>query len=92
MNDVAYKLLLPEHAQVHPVFHVSQLRRALHSCTPVEPNLPLCADDLVVPVEVLQSHCSVIEQVQVRYSGATIITWEDKEALRTGFPHAAAWG
>uniref|UniRef100_A0A453EU58 Tf2-1-like SH3-like domain-containing protein n=1 Tax=Aegilops tauschii subsp. strangulata TaxID=200361 RepID=A0A453EU58_AEGTS len=29
INDMAYKLQLPPHATVHPVFHVSLLRRAL---------------------------------------------------------------
>ena len=55
INDVAYKLQLPPQATVHPVFHVSLLRRALLPGMVVENQLPHCADDLAVPVEILQT-------------------------------------
>lgn len=99
INDVAYKLQLPEHSAVHPVFHVSQLRKALTPGTQVHFQLPLSADALAVPVEVLNTRWrkkngAMIEQVQVRWSGDAAIgtTWEDKVALQARFPNAEAWG
>ncbi|XP_040244116.3 uncharacterized protein [Aegilops tauschii subsp. strangulata] len=69
INDVAYELQLPASSTVHPVFHVSQLRQALLPGTVVTPMLPVCTDDLAVPVEILQTRwCKrrgeVVEQVQ----------------------------
>ena len=53
INDVAYKLQLPPQATIHPVFHVSLLRRALNPGMTVETHLPQCSDELAVPVAVL---------------------------------------
>ena len=40
INEVAYKLQLPLQATIHPVFHVSLLRRVMHSGMTVESQLP----------------------------------------------------
>lgn len=84
---------------MHTVFHISQLQQALLPGTPVATELPLCTDDLAIPLDVLQTRWrkqrgSVVEQIQVKWSDATNpgVTWEDKEALRARFPRAAAWG
>lgn len=99
INEAAYKLQLPQHATIHPVFHVSLLRRALVPGMAAKTHLPHCTDDLAVPVAVLQTRWrkkngGVIEQVKVRWSNSEIMgtTWEDKASLVARFPLAEAWG
>lgn len=99
INDVAYKLQLPPGTAVHPVFHVSQLKRALLPGTPVATQFPTPSDALAVPVEVLQTRWrktagAMVEQVKVRWSDDSTLgsTWEDKAALQARFPTAEAWG
>ena len=55
VNDVAYKLQLPPDSTVHPVFHVSMLRRALLPGIEATPELPIDHDMLAVLVQILQS-------------------------------------
>ncbi|XP_031247972.1 uncharacterized protein LOC116105702 [Pistacia vera] len=44
VGQVAYKLKILPKARIHPVFHMSQLKRNLHISVPIQP-LPLsCAD------------------------------------------------
>lgn len=99
INDVAFKLELPPQAQVHPVFHVSQLRRFVQPGTPISPELPTNTDIPAVPMEILQTRWrkkqdGMIEQVRVRWSDAASMgdTWEDKIELQARFPDAEAWG
>lgn len=99
INEVAYKLQLPQQATIHPVFHVSLLRQALLPGMAVETHLPHGLDDLAVPEAVLQTHWrknkdDVREQVKIQWSAASNlgITWEDKASLMARFPHAEAWG
>ncbi|SPT19920.1 unnamed protein product [Triticum aestivum] len=99
INDAAYKLDLPPHSQVHPVFHVSQLRHCLRPGTLSNSTLPHHTDAPVVPVAVLQhrwrkKNGAMVEQVRVRWSDEAAFrdTWEDKAALQARFPAAEAWG
>ena len=99
INEVAYKLQLPPQATIHPVFHVSLLRRVMHSGMTVESQLPQCTDELAVPVAILQSRWRLSkgkmrEQVRVRWSNSEVLgdTWEDKASLQERLPFAEAWG
>jgi len=55
VGAVAYKLQLPEHTNIHPVFHVSLLKKALPSTTQVSSGLPVNSETDVfrIPVKVL---------------------------------------
>ena len=57
IGQVAYGLQLPEGAQIHPVFHVSQLKRVIGNVQ-VESELPSSLQgqgENIVPVQVLQT-------------------------------------
>ena len=51
---VVYKLELPSSTTIHPVFHVSQLKRALGSADLCQPLSPILAEDLEWLVELDQ--------------------------------------
>ncbi|KAM3253811.1 hypothetical protein ACQJBY_047733 [Aegilops geniculata] len=99
VNNVAYKLQLPEHAQIHPVFHVSQLRKALVPGTTASSNLPVHSDIPVVPLKIMlhrwrQHQGAMVEQILVRWSNPAALedSWEDRAALQARFPASKAWG
>ena len=57
IGRAAYRLDLPEHSQLHPVFHVSQLKPFLSNYTPVFSELPKVAEldaSNLLPEEVLE--------------------------------------
>jgi hypothetical protein len=99
IGATAYKLYLPDSAQIHPVFHVSQLKAAISRNQVVAASLPAQTDALQIPTKVLQSRLIqkggvTVAQVKVVWSGMddSLATWEDLKALQDRFPHAPAWG
>jgi hypothetical protein len=102
VGAMAYKLELPADAQVHPVFHVSQIKPFVPSNVLVFHKLPKMLDlgqgDLE-PVEILDRRLvkkgnAAVTQILLRWSGMSpdCATWEDYHVLRTRFPTASAWG
>lgn len=102
IGSAAYKLELPEHSLIHPVFHVSQLKPFNPYYTPVFSELPTLTDLSTVdlyPEQVLDRHpvkkgnCA-IPQVLVKWSKLpeAAATWEDFYMVKERFPQALAWG
>lgn len=102
LGAVAYKLDLPATSQIHPVFHVSQLKPFTPNYTPVFTELPTLTDLSVQGTEPLQvldrrmvkkGHKAIV-QVLVRWKNLdpAATTWEDYTVLKHRFPEAVAWG
>jgi hypothetical protein len=94
-GSVAYKLQLPPSSSIHPVLHVSQLKRAL-APSETTAELPDRFDELQVPVKILKRRLGAegSHQVLVQWSGLSpsLATWEDVTHLQQRFPQALAWG
>jgi len=102
VGEVAYKLDLPSSSQVHPVVHVSQLKKHVPPLTPVSTSLASLASVTDIALEPLQ----IIEHAYVPHGGATatrvrirwtglppdMTSWEDANDLCRRYPHAPAWG
>ena len=99
VGEVAYRLELPSHlANVHDVFHISQLKKCLR--VPAE-QLPLeelsVRDDLTYseyPVKILDTwtrtmRSKVIKMCKAQWShhSEEEATWEREDELQAEFPH-----
>jgi transposase InsO family protein len=98
VGSVAYRLKLPEESKVHPVFHVSQLKRVRHQPTQVMSSLPDMYSVLQVPLSILEYRWlkeanRMSRQGLVSWTNAdsTATTWENLEDLHRRFPEAPAW-
>lgn len=95
VGAVAYKLELPASSRIHPIFHVSQLKKAVASSVPVA-QLPQSLTGFQVPERILQRRLNAdgLSQILIQWSGmpASLATWEDALLLHQRFPHAPAWG
>jgi hypothetical protein len=97
---VAYRLKLPNHCTIHPVFHVSQLKKCVSNSVQISSTLPDPGVAVYqVPEKILDTRRikkgeTDINQVVVQWSKLSheLATWEDKEALQQQFTGAPAWG
>ncbi|KOM56927.1 hypothetical protein LR48_Vigan10g281900 [Vigna angularis] len=95
VGKVAFRLQLPESARIHPVFHVSQLKKAVGEKR-IESELPpeLQADGpMFWPVKVLdrrqrQNGEEAIPQVLIEWQegGREGATWEDVATIQEQYP------
>ena len=96
IGKVAYKLSLPAHSLIHPVFHVSQLKLAVEPSTKVQ-ELPLILSSSfewnAEPEELLSVRRSADKkqvEVLVKWSGLPDFenSWESLQRLKEQFPHS----
>lgn len=98
VGTVAYRLELPPTSAVHPVFHVSQLKKAVGAHRSVTASLPPSSAAWSIPEAILQRRTIVkwataVQQGLIKWSGLpkSLATWEDLEFLRQQFPRATVW-
>ena len=80
IGEVAYRLDLPLHSQVHQVFHVSWLKRAVKDSTPTQQLPPFLSEELkmqVQPESVLD--CRTL----LNGSQEVLIKWKDLPDFET---------
>ena len=101
VGSLSYHLRLPAGCKLHPVFHVSQLRKGappgeVHKELPVvdDASAPHHVPEEVIKTRQVLRRQKTLEQVLVRWSGmpSSLATWENKADLRARFPRAPAWG
>lgn len=99
VGTVAYRLKLPPSSMIHPVFHVSQLKKVVREDRPVESHLPLEPLAYQAPEQVLarrwcRQGATPFSQVLVRWTGMpnSLPTWENLLDIQRSFPSAPAWG
>ena len=96
VGNAAYKLQFPPHMKIHPVFHVSQLKKHIGSKAIPSPNLPMVNEDGTVktgPVAVLQvrqvprNNLPVVQwYIQWENLSPAEATWEDADFIKYTFP------
>ena len=96
VGEVAYKLKLPDQSRIHPVFHVSVLKKAVGNYQ-VQGELPreleINLEEDIYPDKILGSRITLqdgvaIPQSLVQWKNKTVddVTWEDDFFLKGQFP------
>jgi hypothetical protein len=98
IGSVAYKLDLPEGSQVHPVFHISQLKPFIADHTPVYDDLPAVTDltatttvlAAVIDHRLVKKGNTAIPHVKVTWTvlPESSSTWEDYYVLKEWYMDA----
>lgn len=97
IGSVAYKLQLPEGSRIHPVFHVSLLKKKISDKYIPSPELPLTYNDghfKVYPLQILDRRIipmnnAAVAQVLSHWSNSSPeeATWEDYSFMESQFPN-----
>lgn len=99
IGQVAYQLQLPASSSIHPVFHVSLLKKTIGPNAQVSSKLLDLSHSLQWPEQVLQKRCvqhhnKEIPQLLIKWSSwpVELATWENEDSIKQRFPGAEAWG
>lgn len=102
VGKVAYKLQLPPESKIHPVVHVSQLKKAIREPTRAESELPPHNEILRmehVPEAILARKSVKMAKgaklhALVHWNALpdSMATWEETTELGQRFPATLAWG
>jgi hypothetical protein len=97
IGSVAYKLQLPSTARIHPVFHISQLKKFNgHSTDPYFPLSdatttlgPLLQPESILKTRTILKGPLLVPQVLVKWQNLddTLATWEDKIEMLHNYPN-----
>ncbi|KAK6162149.1 hypothetical protein DH2020_001990 [Rehmannia glutinosa] len=97
VGEVAYKLQLPLTSRIHPVFHVSLLKKRIGASDSVSADLPVFdAEGKVImhPISILDRRLvkrnnTGVPQVLIRWAHLPVeeATWEDYYAITQAYPH-----
>lgn len=96
IGQVAYRLQLPETSKVHPVFHISQLKRAIGTL-PSSITIPdqfnsevefVTEPEVLVDVRQLQQGNKPVMEVLIKWKGLPFFeaTWEEARSFAERFP------
>ncbi|KAI5426518.1 hypothetical protein KIW84_032089 [Lathyrus oleraceus] len=96
VGEVAYRLQLPDQSRIHPVFHVSLLKKAVGDYQvlgELPKDLELTDDSDVYPEKVMGSRVTMkggvtVQQSLIKWRHKTWedVTWEDNAVLQGQFP------
>jgi hypothetical protein len=96
IGSLAYKLLLPEGVNIHPVFHVSNLKKHLGTHAVPQPGLPLVGPDgkiKTAPFQVLETRSLprngvLVTQWLMEWENLAPedTSWEDANFIKRVFP------
>lgn len=96
IGEVAFKLLLPDSTKIHPVFHISLLKKFLGDSKQQYFPLPLTTTEfgpILLPYKVLDSRVihrndKEISQVQVQWNSfiQEDNSWEDVDEMQKSYP------
>lgn len=102
IGPMAYKLLLPVTSSIHPIFHVSQLKKHIGPKVVPEHGLPLTDTEgniVSQPVAVLDrwlipQNNEPIVQWKIHWENLPLsaATWEDAAFITKVFPSSHPWG
>ncbi|XP_026433887.1 uncharacterized protein LOC113331394 [Papaver somniferum] len=97
VGSLAYKLELPSSARIHPVFHVSQLKKQIgkaHIPSPVLPVVDHAGEVIMRPEKVLSTRSITTRRnefnqllIQWTNSAPEDATWEDKSNIQAHYPN-----
>ena len=96
IGEVAYRIELPPGSTVHPVFHVSQLKKKIGECAAPSPNLPVLGPEVAdqrLPVSILERRLTrkgnssmVMIKVYWKNMPESEATWEEYDEIERKFP------